>query len=310
MQGWGAGKAGRTGLKSQCSLSPPSHLDEFWTTIRAPRFPVDFKGRNVDQAQLELQLRVWKDLAISKQVLMRVATDALKLSPETTQDELKKALEAVIVKIGKADADVASAQEQARQAVSAMEKKVLASDRARTEAQALAQELQAKQENGARELVTERAAVAKELQRLKDAVAEKDKALKAINTALADTPENVLKKMNAFKKQKQEEADARRLIETSLNTLRAEKRKLDEKVAEAQKNTAKLITQHRELHALTLKLHEQLKSLEAKDVSAVPDLDDTLLEAIESPDAEGKKTNGKSNGKDKDKDKAKHKGKK
>lgn len=263
----------------------------------------------MDQAQLELQLRVWKDLAISKQVLMRAATDALKLSPETTQDELKKALEAVMVKLAKADADVAGAQEQARQAVMAMEKKLAAGDRARNEAQALAQELQTKQDNLAKGLVTERAATAKELQKLKDTVAEKDKALKAINTALADTPENVLKKMNVLKKQKQEEADARRLIETSLNSLRADKRKLDEKVDEAQKNTAKLVTQHRDLHALALKLHEQLTSLEAKDVPAVPDLDDTLLEAIESPDAEGK-SNGKSNGKDKDKDKAKHKAKK
>lgn len=261
----------------------------------------------MDQAQLELQLKVWKDLAISKQILMRAATEALKLSPETSQDDLKKALEAVMVKLAKADADVATAQEQARQAVIAMEKKVTASERARSEAQTLAQELQTKQENSAKGLAAERVATAKELQRLKDAVTEKEKALKAINTALADTPENVLKKMNTFKKQKQEEADARRLIEASLNTLRAEKRKQDEKVAETQKNTVKLISQHRDLHAVAAKLHEQLKSLEAKDVPAVPDLDDTLIESIESPDAEGK-ANGKD--KDKGKDKNKHKGKK
>lgn len=258
----------------------------------------------MDQAQLELQLKVWKDLAISKQILMRAATDALKLDPETSQDELKKALEAVIKKLQKADADVATAKEEARQAVSAMEKKLAASTRAESEAKAAAQELQTKQENTAKGLTIERAATAKELQRLKDTVAEKDKALKAINTALADTPDNVLKKMNAFKKQKQEEADARRVIEATLNTLRADKRKLDEKVAETQKNTAKLVTQHRDLHALCLKLQEQLKPLvEAKELPKVPDLDDDLIEAIESPDGEGK------NGKDKDKDKTKAKGK-
>lgn len=258
----------------------------------------------MDQAQFELQLKVWKDLAISKQILMRAATDALKLDPETSQDDLKKALDGVLKKLQKADADVASAREEARQALAAMEKKVAASERAQNEAQTRAQDLQTKLDNTTQGVAAERTATSKEIQKLKDAVSEKDKALKAINTALADTPENVLKKMNAFKKQKQEEADARRSIESSLNTARAEKRKQDQQVAETQKNTGKLIAQHRDLHALCLKLHEQLKPLvEAKDLPSVPDLDDDLIESIESPDAEGKE-------KGKNKEKSKGKGKK
>ena len=43
--------------------------------------------------QQDLQLKVWKELAISKQILMRAATEALKLDPECTQEELKDALE-------------------------------------------------------------------------------------------------------------------------------------------------------------------------------------------------------------------------
>jgi hypothetical protein len=79
-------------------------------------------------------------------------------------------------------------------------------------------------------------------------------------------------------------------------------------VADAEKNTAKLITTYKDLHALSLKLHEQLKPLaEAKDVPAVPDLDETLIEAIESPETAGKP---KDKDKDKDKDKAKNKAKK
>ena len=71
----------------------------------------------------------------------------------------------------------------------------------------------------------------------KDAMIELiQEALKAINTALADTPANVLKKMNALKKQKQEEANARREIESALNTLRSEKRQQDQKLAELQRN--------------------------------------------------------------------------
>jgi hypothetical protein len=42
----------------------------------------------VSQSQQDIQLKVWKELAISKQMLMRMATDVLKLDPECTQEEL------------------------------------------------------------------------------------------------------------------------------------------------------------------------------------------------------------------------------
>jgi len=249
----------------------------------------------VDQAQLEMQLKVWKELAISKQVLMRAATDALKLEPETTQEELKIALEGVVKKLTKADADVIAAQEQARQTIAAMEKKLTAALRAQAEAQAANAELTTKAENTANGLATERVAAAKELQKFKDGLAEKDKALKAINVALADTPENVLKKMNLLKKQRQEEADARRVVEASLNTLRAEKKKQEQQTEEVKKSSGKLVEKYKDLHALAAKLQEQLKPLvaDAKDVPAVPDLDTELVESIEDPGADKSKSKSK-----------------
>lgn len=249
----------------------------------------------MDQAQLEMQLKVWKELAISKQILMRAATDALKLEPETTQEELKVALEGVIKKLAKADADIAAAKDEAKQAVTAMEKKLTFATRAQAEAQAANAELLIKQENTAAGLATERIAAAKELQKYKDGLAEKEKALKAINVALADTPENVLKKMNLLKKQKQEEADARRLVEASLNTLRAEKKKQEQQTEEVKKGSGKLVTKYRDLHELAVKLQEQLKPLvaDAKDVPAVPDIDTELLESIEDPGADKSKSKKK-----------------
>ena len=86
----------------------------------------------MEQAQLELQLKVWKELAISKQVLMRTATDALKLDPNCSQDELKVALETFIRKISKADAEVVQAREQAKQAIAGIWKRSLRSPRARS----------------------------------------------------------------------------------------------------------------------------------------------------------------------------------
>ena len=64
----------------------------------------------VSQAQQDLQLKVWKELAISKQILMRAAAEALKLDPECTQDELKEALEGALKKVAKADSDLFNAK--------------------------------------------------------------------------------------------------------------------------------------------------------------------------------------------------------
>jgi colicin import membrane protein len=245
----------------------------------------------VTQAQQDLQLKVWKELAISKQILMRAATDALKLNPECTQEELKEALEGALKKVAKADTDLFNSKEEAKAAISALEKKLAASEHALAIAQKAAAEATAAHDVAVQQLANGRAAAAMELQKLKDRLAERDKSLKAITTALADTPENVLKKMNALKKQKQEEADARQQIESALNALRAEKRKQDQKSADVLRNGTTLVGRYRDLHALSLKLHEQLQPLveDAKSLPVVPELDTTLLEAIEPP------TDGNSN---------------
>jgi Chromosome segregation ATPases len=239
----------------------------------------------VTQAQHDLQLKVWKELAISKQILMRAATEALKLSPECTQEELKEALEGALKKVAKADTDLFNAKEEAKAAITVLEKKLAASEQGLATAQKAATEAQAAHEGAVRQIANERAAAAKELQKVKDRLAERDKALKAINTALADTPENVLKKMNALKKLKQEEADARRQVESALNTLRTEKRQQDQKSADVLRNGATLVGRYRDLHALSLKLHEQLQPLveDAKSLPAIPELDTNLLEAIQQP---------------------------
>jgi colicin import membrane protein len=236
----------------------------------------------VDQAQFELQLKVWKELAISKQMLMRTATDALKLDADCSQDDLKKALEAVIKKNKEADASVSAAQDQAKQAIMAMERKVTASAQAQALSDATATELRATLDNATKQMAIERTAIAQEVQKLKDRLAEKEKALGAINTALADTPENVIKKMKSLRKEKQDESDERKKLEATFNTLRKEKQTQDKQLADLQANTGKLVTQYKELHTTTTALHDQLKPLvDAKDLPALPALDEKLLESIE-----------------------------
>jgi chromosome segregation ATPase len=257
----------------------------------------------VDQAELVLQLKVWKDLAISKQMLMRTASDALKLDPKCTQDELAEALEATFKKLAQSDLDLKNAREQAKTTIAEMDKKLLTLAKAQAAAEASVVELTTTQEKLNQQIATERTLATKDMQSLKERLAEKERALKAINTALADTPENVLKKMKVLKKEKQDEANARRDVEAALSTERKEKQQQDQKLAAAVENGGKLVTQHKELHAVALKLQEQLKPLltDEKELPAVAELDEKLLEDVLQPSAKSDKANGnksdKANGK-------------
>ena len=247
----------------------------------------------MEQAQLELQLKVWKELAISKQMLMRSATDALKLDPNCSQDELKVALDAVIKKIAEADSSVATARQEAKQAIAEMEKKLQVAEKARTVAEAAAEETRSAHDNASRQMEIERANFVKETQQMKSFVAEKDKAMKAINAALADTPENVVKKLKALRKEKQDEADGRRQAETNMATLRKEKQQTDEQLTKANEKNAKLVTAYSDTHQFAGKLHEQLKPLltDEKELPALPELDKSLTEEAKDEPAKGK--NGK-----------------
>jgi hypothetical protein len=91
--------------------------------------------------------------------------------------------------------------------------------------------------------------------------------------------------LSALKKQKQEEADARRQVESALNTLRTEKRQQEQKSADVLRNGATLVSRYRDLRALSLKLHEQLQPLveDAKSLPEIPELDADVLAAIEQP---------------------------
>lgn len=257
------------------------------------------KGNEVDPAQLELQLKVWKELAIGKQLLMRTATEALKLDPDCSQEDLKKALDSAIQKSQEADVIVVKTKDEARASIVAMEKKLAAATMAQTIAEAQSAEYKAKLDKSAQDMAVERTALAKEIQQMKERVIDREKAVKAINTALADTPENVLKKMKALKKEKQDEADARREIEASLNAVRKEKREQDQKLKELQDSAAKLITEYRDLHTAFAKAHEQFKG--KKDAPDLPELNADIIEAIEDPEAFKKKQAEKEKEKAKDK---------
>lgn len=236
------------------------------------------------QAEHELQLEVWKELAVSKQILMRSTATALKLDPDCSDDELRRAVEQLLKSSAEAEANATSAREQARTSIAAMEHKLAEGLQAKTAAEAALAQMRAFKEKEGPQLAAERAAAAKELQKFKDQLAEKTKALKAVTTALADSPENVLKKLRELKKQKQEEADARKVLEASLNSTRHEKRESEQKTKAALANATKLAKVYRDLHEVAVTMQEKLKEAlpKGEKVPVVAELDEKLLEGIDA----------------------------
>lgn len=247
------------------------------------RAPFSHREILVPQAEHELQLEVWKELAVSKQILMRTTATALRLDPDCSDDELRHAVEQLIKSRAESEANAAAAREQARTSIAAMEHKLADGLQAKAAAEAALAQMRAFKEKEGPQLAAERATAAKELQKVKEQLTEKIKALKAVTTALADSPENVLKKLRELKKQKQEEADARKVLEASLNSTRHAKRESEQKTRAALTNATKLAAAYRDLHALALTMQEQVKAAMPKGEKApvVPELDENLLEAID-----------------------------
>ena len=172
------------------------------------------------EADLEVELKVWKELAVAKQILIATATDALGLDPDCPPEELRAALDKAIKRSIEADVRVKDAQDQARTAVAVMEKKASDSEKARNKAEAELNEIRETQKDSDQNMAGERALHAKEMQKIKTDLAARQDELKAINVALADTPQNVVKKLKKLKKEKLDESAARQQAEALSRTLR------------------------------------------------------------------------------------------
>jgi hypothetical protein len=181
-----------------------------------------------------MQLNIWKEMAISKQMLMLTATDALKLDENCSQEELRVALDDAIRRSIEADVDISRAEEQAKTAIAMMEKKLADSRKNVDVAKAAHAEALAAQQVIQQQISDERNSSAIEIKKLQETIAERDRALKAIKNALSDTPENIVKKLKTLKKQKLDEADARKEAEKVNLTLRKEKQALEKTIKEMQ----------------------------------------------------------------------------
>ena len=253
--------------------------------------PIRSRDYYVSQTDNEQQLRIWKDLAISKQMLMNEAAAALKLKDDFTADDLRSALDVAIKRAKDADADMTETRNRASDEIGNMQAEVKKTLKQRAEAekerdQALADKAAAEQA-----LVVGRKDNADALKKAKRSVEDKQKELKAINTALADTPENILKKLRTLKKQKLDEGNARKTAEDANRKLKKENKQQKEELetlAELKEQAATLLASYRELRTWA-------DEVEARDseAEAAPKADAKLLSSIESTTAAADETEDK-----------------
>jgi colicin import membrane protein len=241
--------------------------------------------------EVDVQLQVWKDLAISKQVLMGAAADALGLDSECSTAELKAALNKAIQRAKDADLVIIETRTQAEQQVAEAQQRMEVAEKARIEAEAQVQIAVTSRESAEHQLNVGKSDNAEAVKKAKADVADKQNKLKAISKALADTPENVVKKLKTLKKQKMDEAKAKTQAESKLQSTRKEKAKLEAEL-ESQKaaleQAAPLVKQLKELHGLCKQANKTIKKLseDKKDLLKIPKLDEETIETLEKTLAE------------------------
>ena len=240
---------------------------------------------------VNIQLQVWKDLAISKQILMGAATDALGLDSECSTDELKTALNKAIHRARDADLQIQETLAQTNQQITEFKRRVEIAEQARSEAETTVEESLKVRELAERQLVNGKADNAEALKKARAEVTEKQNKLKAISKALADTPENVVRKLKTLKKQKMDEAKLRGQAESRLQSMRKEKSRLEtdlETRKSALENAATLLEQIKAMHETCLQAETTIKKLsdKKKDQLKIPAFDAAAFESLEQALAE------------------------
>ena len=130
-----------------------------------------------------------------------------------------------------------------------------------------------------------------ELKKTATQLEEKNKALKKINVTLADSPENVVKKIKALNKKKLDETNARKRAEDETRTLKKAKQELKKTVDQHEATideATKLVADYRELRAFCEEQFTQLKDLVEDDdsLAALPELNEELLKTLASEEEE------------------------
>jgi len=239
-------------------------------------------------AQPAITLDVWKELAIHNQMLIRTVTDALSLDPDCADEELKAALDAGIKRIQDAQNLVSAAEEKNKIAIADIEKKRLVTENARLRLETDLTELTAEKEKVDALLEAAKKSALDDSTKLKAQLEEKSKALKAINTQLGDTPQNVTKKLKALNKKKFDETTARQRAEEELKVVKKAKTELTKDAKADAAKIDKLIEGYKALQVYCDSQFDQLKALvdDKEALATPPKLDNELLGIVETEEEE------------------------
>ena len=235
---------------------------------------------------VDIQLKVWKDLAISKQILMGAATDALGLDAECSTEELKQALDEAIQRARDADINIQQTRSQAEQQIAEYKQKMETAEKARKEAETEAAAAVKAREQAEHQLAKGKEDNSAALKKARAEVADRQNQLKSISKKLADTPENVVRKLKTLKKQKLDESKLRTQVESKLQKERKQNAKLEAEVESQKallKSAAGLAEQVRKLHQVCVDAGETIAGLsdKKKDQLKVPEVDLEALESLE-----------------------------
>jgi len=257
----------------------------------------------VDRAELELQLEVWKDLAISKQMLIGAAAEALGIKSDCSMGDIKDAFEKATKRANEADAAIAKAKEDADSLVAEMQTKVKQSDIAHSKAMDDSEAAHEAKLAAEHRVNAGREANSDALRKAKQEIADKDKSLKQIKKILHDSPENVIKKLKALKKEKMDEGNLRKKAEEDARKQRKDKQKAEQEFKDLEaslEQATKLVENIKELKKFSESQYDQLKEL-VKDKSSLektPALDEDLMESIEALASKDEKPSSGSKNKD------------
>ena len=238
----------------------------------------------MSQSDSEQQLRIWKDLAISKQMLMNDAASVLKLKDDFTSEDLKSSLNDAVKRAREADNDMAKTRDEAAAQIEEMQQEVKKIIKSRSDAEAQRDEALKAQEVAEQQLTNGRKDNADALRKAKRQVEDKQKELKAINVALADTPENIVKKLKTLKKQKLDENNARKAAEDANRVLKKENKTQKEKLEELEgisENSGKLLEAYNAMREWAESAAAKLKEA-GVEVDDMPMIDASVLASIEA----------------------------
>jgi chromosome segregation ATPase len=235
-------------------------------------------------AQSAIDVDVWKEIAISKQMLIRTATDALGLDPECSEEEFKAALEKGLKEIAAADTKVATAKAEIQSTIDELTEKLAATEKTlKTTNEELATA------NGEIEklkgvIEADRKVSTSEIDKLKAQVDEKSKALKNVNTILGDTPQNMAKKIKALNKKKHEDTTAKKRIEDELKNVKKERTEKSKKADAKEAQAKTILNGYKALQTYCDEQYDKLKELLAdeKELITPPKLDEDVYADLES----------------------------